>query len=124
MRRGAHRHPPAGRRAADARGRRSGGPFGAGHHVPAGRRGDLAGARGKAGARAAINTSPEPFTNVAASTIEDIVTGGLLFAAYQYPEVAIGIAAVLLALAVALLLLARRVLRALFGTRKRVPPVP
>ena len=38
---------------------------------------------GKAGARAVVNTSPEPFSNVAVSTIEDVATGGLLFLAYQ-----------------------------------------
>ncbi|MBV1916529.1 MAG: DUF4126 domain-containing protein, partial [Sphingomonadaceae bacterium] len=33
---------------------------------------------GKAGARAVVNTSPEPFSNIAVSTTEDVVTGGLL----------------------------------------------
>lgn len=73
---------------------------------------------GKAGARAVVNTSPEPVSNVVASTGEDIVTGGLLFAAYQYPEIAIGIALFLLAIAIGLLLLARKALKALFGRRK------
>jgi hypothetical protein len=70
---------------------------------------------GKAGARAVVNTSPEPFSNVAVSTVEDVATGGLLFLAYQYPEVAGVVALVLLALMVALLLMARRFIRALFG---------
>lgn len=70
---------------------------------------------GKAGARAVINTSPEPFSNVAASTAEDVVTGGLLLLAYQFPAIAAVIAVVLLVVAVALLLLARKVLKALFG---------
>lgn len=76
---------------------------------------------GKAGARAVINTSPEPVSNIAASTTEDIVTGGLLYLAYQYPLVAGVIALVLLALSVALLLLARRVIRKLFGRGKAAP---
>ena len=63
---------------------------------------------GKAGARAVVNTSPEPFSNIAVSTAEDVVTGGLLFVAYQYPVAAGGIALALLALTVWLLLLARR----------------
>ncbi len=75
---------------------------------------------GKAGARAVVNASPEPFSNVAVSTAEDIVTGGLLYLAYQFPLAAGAIAALLLALAVGLLLVARRFLARLFG-RKRSP---
>jgi hypothetical protein len=70
---------------------------------------------GKAGARAAVNASPEPFSNIAVSSAEDIVTGGLLYLAYQYPLAAALIAVLLLALAVGLLVLARRVLRRIFG---------
>jgi hypothetical protein len=70
---------------------------------------------GKAGARAVVNTSPEPFSNVAVSTVEDVATGGLLYVAYQYPEVAGVVALVLFALMVALLLMARRFIHALFG---------
>lgn len=70
---------------------------------------------GKAGARAAVNTSPEPFSNIAVSTAEDVVTCGLLFLAYQYPIAAGGIALALLALTVWLLLLARRVLKRVFA---------
>ena len=70
---------------------------------------------GKAGARAVVNTSPEPFSNIAVSTIEDVATGGLLYVAFAHPVAAAGVAATLLALAIWLLLLARRVLRRLFG---------
>ena len=42
----------------------------------------------KAGARAAVNTSPEPFSNVALSTVEDVATGGLLVLAFANPVVA------------------------------------
>jgi len=70
---------------------------------------------GKAGARAVVNTSPEPFSNIAVSTTEDVVTGGLLFLAYQYPAIAGIIALVLLAIVIGLLLLARKLLRALFS---------
>ena len=75
---------------------------------------------GKATARAVVNTSPEPFSNIAVSTVEDVATTGLLYLAYQYPEAAAGVAAVLLALAIWLLVLARRVFKKLFGQ----PPVP
>lgn len=74
---------------------------------------------GKAGARAVVNASPEPFSNVVVSTTEDIVTGGLLYLAYQYPVIAAVIAVLLLALAIALLLLARRVLKRILGKRDR-----
>ena len=77
---------------------------------------------GKAGARAVVNASPEPFSNIAVSSVEDIASAGLLALAYTHPAVAGGIAAVLLVLAVWLLLLARRVLKRLFG--KRSPPRP
>ncbi|MEZ5742143.1 MAG: DUF4126 domain-containing protein [Sphingomonadaceae bacterium] len=78
---------------------------------------------GKAGARAVVNTSPEPLSNIAVSTTEDIVTGGLLFAVYQFPEVAIVIAIVLLAAVIGLALLARRILKKLFGKREE-PAAP
>ncbi|MDP3674618.1 MAG: DUF4126 domain-containing protein [Novosphingobium sp.] len=77
---------------------------------------------GKAGARAVVNASPEPFSNIVVSTAEDIASAGLLALAYAYPEVAAGIAVVLLALAVWLLLLARRVLQRLFGRRTATGP--
>src|SRR5690606_40279089 len=74
---------------------------------------------GKAGARGVVNTSPEPVSNVAVSTVEDVATAGLLWAAYEYPYVAGAIALVLLALTVWLLLLARRMVRRFFGQRDR-----
>lgn len=76
---------------------------------------------GKASARAAVNTSPEPFSNVAVSTAEDVVTGGLLVLAYTYPIAAGVVAMVLLALTVWLLLLARKVLKRLFASRTPAP---
>ena len=81
----------------------------------------LAAHAGKAGARAVVNTSPEPVSNIALSTAEDVVTAGLLYAAYEYPFAAAGIAAALLAVVVGLLVLARRVVRKLFGGRPQAP---
>jgi hypothetical protein len=72
---------------------------------------------GKAGARALVHTSPEPVSNVLVSTAEDVVTGGLLYLAYANPVLAGAIALVLLVLAVWLLLLARRVLTRMFGSK-------
>jgi len=80
---------------------------------------------GKAGARAVVNTSPEPVTNVAVSTVEDVATAGLLYAVYEYPYWAAGIAIVLLALTIWLLLLARRIIKQIFSfgkTPKELPP--
>lgn len=57
----------------------------------------------KAGARAAVNTSPEPFSNIAASSAEDIAVGGLLWLAIAHPFVALGIVIVLVAMAIWLL---------------------
>ncbi len=78
----------------------------------------LAAHAGKAGARGVVNASPEPVSNVAVSTAEDVATAGLLWAAYEYPYIAGGIALVLLALTAWLLLTARRVLRRIFGGRR------
>ena len=69
---------------------------------------------GKASARAVVNTSPEPFSNVAVSAAEDVATVGLLWLAYEYPVAAASVALVVLALCLWLLLLARRVLKRLF----------
>ena len=63
---------------------------------------------GKAGARALVNTSPEPFSNVAVSTTEDLATGGLFALAIAEPVAAAIIAAVLVALSIWLVLAARR----------------
>ena len=70
---------------------------------------------GKAGARAVVNASPEPFSNVIVSTAEDVTTTGLLYLVYAHPAVAGGIALVLLALAVWLLTMARKVIKRLWA---------
>ena len=77
---------------------------------------------GKAGARGVVNASPEPVSNVAVSTAEDVATVGLLYLAYEYPLVAAGIALVLTVLTIWLLVLARRMIGKLFGIRKQAPP--
>jgi len=57
----------------------------------------------KAGSRALINTSPEPFSNAVASGAEDLLAGGLLLLVFAYPWVAAGIVALLVLLAIWLL---------------------
>ncbi len=76
---------------------------------------------GKAGARAMINASPEPFSNIAVSTAEDIATSGLLYLSIQHPLMAGGVALLLLSLAIGLLVIATRVLRRLIGPKARGP---
>ena len=78
---------------------------------------------GKAGARAVANTSPEPVSNIAMSTTEDVATVGLLYLVYEYPLAAGVIALALLGIAIGLLLLARRIIRKLLGSG-RPEPVP
>lgn len=65
---------------------------------------------GKAGARALINASPEPFSNVIVSTGEDVATGGLLALAIAYPVAAAAIALALVGLSLWLVIAARRAL--------------
>jgi hypothetical protein len=69
----------------------------------------------KAGTRAVINASPEPFSNIAVSTGEDVATGGLLFLALSKPVTAIFVATLVAAAAIAALIIVRRVLKKLFG---------
>jgi hypothetical protein len=57
----------------------------------------------KAGARMAINTSPEPFSNWAASFGEDLLVGVLIYLALAHPIVFLGVLGLLLALTVWLL---------------------
>jgi hypothetical protein len=65
----------------------------------------------KAGLRAAVNTSPEPASNVIVSSAEDISVAGLVALASAHPWVSAGIAAALLAISVVLVVkLWRRVL--------------
>ncbi|HOB12720.1 MAG TPA: DUF4126 domain-containing protein [Novosphingobium sp.] len=78
---------------------------------------------GKASARAVVNTSPEPVSNLAVSTVEDVATTGLLYLAYTNPVAAGVVALVLLVLAIIPLVIAWRVLRKIF-LRVRAEPAP
>jgi len=51
----------------------------------------------KAGSRAVINTSPEPFSNWGASLTEDVAVGGLLWLAIAHPLAAAGVLVVMVA---------------------------
>jgi uncharacterized protein DUF4126 len=73
---------------------------------------------GKAGARAMINVSPEPFSNVIVSTAEDVATGGLLALAIANPIAAALIALALVALSIWFVVAARRMLRRLIEPKR------
>lgn len=65
----------------------------------------------KAGVRAVVNTSPEPFSNVGVSLVEDGLVAGGLWLLWAHPEWAVGLAVALAALTVVLLVVAWRVVR-------------
>jgi hypothetical protein len=73
----------------------------------------------KATTRAVVNVSPEPFSNVAVSTSEDVATGGLLALAIAYPPLAIVIAVLMLVAAVVVIIALRRLLRNIKATLKK-----
>ncbi len=78
----------------------------------------FAGHATKATARAAVNVSPEPVSNIAVSTGEDIAAGGLLLLMFANPVVAAVIAIALLGLTIWLLWKGKQWLR------RVLPPPP
>lgn len=73
----------------------------------------------KATTRAVVNISPEPFSNAAVSTGEDVATTGLLALAIAYPPIAIVIAVLMGAAAIVVIIALRRLLRNIKATLKR-----
>jgi len=67
----------------------------------------------KAGSRAVINTSPEPFSNWAASFGEDLAVGTLLWLVFAYPIAALVVLVLLVAFTIWLITKLARVIRAL-----------
>ena len=78
----------------------------------------------KASARAAVNTSPEPFSNVIVSTVEDVSTGGLLVLAFANPVAALVISLILLGLAIWALWAGYRAFRRMFPKSTPLPSQP
>src|SRR2546426_4594441 len=70
----------------------------------------------KAATRLAANTSPEPFSNIALSLLEDLIAVGASFLMAAHPLVILAVVVVFL---VAAVWLARRILRALSGLFQR-----
>ncbi len=65
----------------------------------------------KAGSRLAINTSPEPFTNIGASLGEDVTVLGVVALAINHPWLALGVSATLLVVGLVALFFALRLVR-------------
>lgn len=65
----------------------------------------------KAGSRLAINTSPEPVTNIGASLAEDAAVLGVVWIAIEHPRAAAGVAGVLLLGGLVVLYLLAKVIR-------------
>jgi hypothetical protein len=65
----------------------------------------------KAGTRLAVNTSPEPVTNIGISLIEDVAVLGVVWFAIEHPVAAAAIAAALLATGMVALYFAARLIR-------------
>ena len=66
----------------------------------------------KTGTRVAVNASPEPFSNIAASLLEDLGVGGLMSFALFHPAIAAVVAVAALSIGIAALaLLASRIRR-------------
>jgi hypothetical protein len=72
----------------------------------------------KATTRLAVNTSPEPASNVVVSVAEDIAVAGVVVVAVVNPWVAAGIALVLLVAACVIALLLIRAGKSVIGWRK------
>jgi hypothetical protein len=74
----------------------------------------------KAGLRLAVNASPEPFTNIAVSSAEDVTVVAVVSLALYHPWLALGIASLLFVTgAVLVVALFRLVLRGLRRSRRR-----
>jgi hypothetical protein len=75
----------------------------------------------KAGSRLAINSSPEPVTNIGASVTEDVVVLALVWFALEHPAAAAVVAGVLLAVGLVVLHLAARLVRRGWRRLRRTP---
>ncbi len=78
----------------------------------------------KAGSRAVINTSPEPFSNWAASFGEDLAVGTVLWLAFMHPIAALAVLAALIAFMIWLIPKIWRFIRRLFGKLSGAPGAP
>jgi len=77
----------------------------------------------KAGGRLAINSSPEPVTNIGASLTEDAAVLGVVWFSLEHPQAAAAIAGVLLLTGLGLLLVLTRLVRRGWRRWKNKEPV-
>ncbi len=77
----------------------------------------------KAGGRLAINSSPEPVTNIGASLTEDATVLGVVWFSLEHPQAAAAIAGVLLLTGLGLLLVLTRLVRRGWRLWKNKEPV-
>jgi Domain of unknown function (DUF4126) len=77
----------------------------------------------KAGGRLAINSSPEPVTNIGASLTEDVTVLGVVWFSIEHPQAAAAIAGVLLLAGLGLLLVLTRLVRRGWRRWKNKEPV-
>ena len=77
----------------------------------------------KAGGRLAINSSPEPVTNITASLTEDFAVLGVVWLALEHPRAAAVVAAVLLVLGLGVLLVVARMVRRGWRRWKKKDPI-
>ncbi len=73
----------------------------------------------KSGLRLAVNTSPEPASNIGVSVSEDLTVAGVVALAFAYPWVAAGIAFTLLVAGVTTVLLLWRLIRRRRSARRQ-----
>ena len=72
----------------------------------------------KAGLRAGVNTSPEPFSNVVVSTAEDVTVAGVICIGVLNPWVAAAVAAILLTIGLTLVVFLFRRIRTYYRRRR------
>lgn len=79
----------------------------------------------KAGLRLGINASPEPFSNIFASLLEDAIAAGVIALTLKEPLIALAVVIVLLAIGIGLVLFLRKRIRLALERRRerrRAPP--